>query len=342
MSRVSNLHVLATVVAVVAVAVALGACGSSGGSDANPQQVIDSATLEGIESGKIELGLAVNADGKEGGDIDLNLSGPFQGEGQGELPQLDVNVEASGEARGEPIDLDAGLVLLPNTAFVDFEGTEYEVDPTTYAFVESSLQQAQRESGGEGESGETTACQEEIGKLRFSEFIENAQNDGSADVGGESTTKISGTLDVPAALDQAVKIARTPGCQAQASALGELPSNTEIDEASDEVRRAVKSAKVELYVGEDDIVRRFVIEVRAEPKKSSDGPSKVEFDLDLQLTDVNEEQEISAPSEGEPLSGLFTELDINPIELLTLLQGEGELSELDIDELLEKLSNATR
>jgi hypothetical protein len=340
--RLRTLYSFATIAALAALATALSACGG-GGSNGSAEEVIDSATLQGIESGKLDLAVKLSAKGEDGGNLNLNVSGAFQGEGQGELPQLDGSATAKGKIGGRKIEFDGGLVLLPNTAFVNYEGTEYEVDPTTYSFVESALEQAQREGGGEDESGGTTACQEEFGDLEFREFVENAKSEGSADVGGESTTKVSGELDVPALLEQAVEIAESPACSAQLSAAGELPSGDELDESKQEVEKAVKQAKVELYVGEDGIVRRFVIGVRVEPQNGGDGPSMVDVNLDLRLTEVNEEQRISAPGgRKKPLSDLFIKLNVNPIELLEQLQGEGEAGQLDFEGLLEGLGEATR
>jgi hypothetical protein len=96
-----------------------------------------------------------------------------------------------------------------------------------------------------------------------------------------------------------------------------------VDEAKEEVGKAVKTAHVDLYVGDDDIVRRLAAQVEIEPENGDDAPRSVEIELDLQLTDVNEEQEISAPADAEPLNELFLKLGVNPIELLGLLQGEG-------------------
>ena len=342
MRRLRTLYSFATIAALAAVATALAACGGGGGSG-DAQSVIDSATLDGVESGQIDLAVKAKADSKDGGNLKVDISGAFEGEGQGELPLLDVTAKAGGKLGGDPVDFDGGLVLLPNSAYVNYEGVEYEVDPTTFSFVESAIQQGQREGGGEGEDGGTTACQEEFGELEFSEFIVDAEEEGSANVGGESTTRVSGELDVPKALDQAIEIAESPACSAQASAAGELPSGAELDEAREEVEKSVKTANVELYVGEDDIVRRFVIDLTIEPEDDGKGPTEVQLKLDLQLTEVNEEQEISAPGgKTEPLSKLFIKLDVNPIELLGQLQGEGEAGSLDLDNLLEQLGEATR
>jgi len=314
----------------------LSACGGAGDkSGESPQAVLDEATLEGIDSGKIDLTLGVKASGPEGGNVDVSLAGSFQGEGKGTLPQLDMTAKAKGSINSKNVDFDGGIVLLPNSAYVNYEGTEYEVDPTTFSFVESTLEQAQREGGAETGSDGAAACQEELGKLKVAEFVEGDANEGSADVDGTETAKISGDLDVPGALDALLEVVESPGCRPQVALAGPLPSQAEIDEAKDEVSSSVKSAKVDIYVGNDNIVRQISAQLKIEPQNGGSGPKSAEVDIDLKLTGVNEEQTISAPEDAKPLSKLFLKLGVNPLELLGLLEGEGGGEGLS--ELLEGL-----
>ena len=51
--------------------------------------------------------------------------------------------------KGEDIDFDGGLTLLTDRAFVEYKGTEYEVDPTTFGFLKSAFEQAQQQGGAE-------------------------------------------------------------------------------------------------------------------------------------------------------------------------------------------------
>lgn len=327
----SRLRFLFACFAAIAIAVGIAACGNSDdNSDESPQVVIDKATFEGIESADLDLSLNVKASGKEGGDLDVSLSGPFQGEGEGEIPQLDIDAKASGTFEGDDVDFEGGLVLLPNSAYVNYEGVEYEVDPATFSFVESALNQAQ--GGSEGESPAATACQEAAGKLDVASFADNLSNDGTVDVGGTSTTKLSGDLDVSGAIDSLVELSEDPACSSQLGAAGPLPSPSELKEAEDEVRSAVKTAHVDLYVGDDDIVRRLVLDLDIAPRESG---SSQQISLDLTLTGVNEEQEISAPAEARPLNGLFQKLGVNPLELLGALEGEG------LGDLLEGLGGSS-
>jgi hypothetical protein len=249
-----------------------------------------------------------------------------------------MTAKAKGNFNGKDINFDGGLVLLPNTAFVNYEGTEYEVDPTTFSFVESALAQAQREGGAETGSDGVAACQEEFGRLKVADFLENGSNEGSADVGGTSTTKVSGDLNVSGAIDSVLEVVESQACRAQLAAAGPLPSKSEVDKAKSQVGSAVKSAHVDVYVGDDDIVRQISAQLQVEPQNGGSGPKSVEIELDLKLTEVNEEQTISAPANAKPLSKLFLKLGINPIELLGLLQGEegGE----SLGELFEGLAES--
>lgn len=331
---------LAVATAALALSLGLAACGgaSSEKSGESPQAVLNEATLQGIESGNIDLSLGLKAPGPEGGDLDVSLSGPFQGEGEGNLPQLDMTATAKGSAKGKDVDFEGGLVLLPNTAYVNYEGTEYEVDPSTYGFIEATLNRAQRESGAQGGAAGAAACQEEAGKLKVADFLENGANEGSADVGGTATTKVSGDLDVSGALDAVLEVAESQACRVELAAAGPLPSKAEVENAKQELGSAVKSAHVDLYVGDDDIVRQISAQLQIEPQNGGKGPKSVELDLELKLTGVNEEQTISAPEGAEPLSKLFRKLGINPIELLPLLQGEE--GGKGLSELLEGLAES--
>jgi hypothetical protein len=317
----------------------LTACGGSGDkSGESAETVLEEATLQGIESGNLELSVGVNAPGSEGGNLDVSLSGPFQGEGKENLPQLDMTAQAKGRWDGKDVDFEGGVTLLPNSGYVDYEGIEYEIDPTTFSIVESALLRVQREAGSETGSSGAAACQEEAGRLKVADFLENGKNEGSADVGGTSTTKVSGDLDVSGAIDSVLEVVESPACRAQLAAAGPLPSKAEIEKAKGEVGNAVKSSHVDVYVGDDDIVRRISARLELEPKDKGKGPKSAEVEIDLKLTGVNEEQKISAPENAKPLTRLFLKLGVNPIELLGLLQGEGGGEGLG--ELLEGLSES--
>lgn len=315
MSRFRFLALFATLVAATAV---FAACGSSdsGSSDEDPQKVIESASLEGVKSGNLDLGLKIKSEGKDGGDVDVNLSGPFEAADTEELPQLEMSAEINGSAGGEDIDFDGGVTLLTDRAFVAFEGTDYEVDPTTFGFLKSAFERSQQQSGEQN----ITACQEAAEGIRFSQFADQLENEGSADVDGTSTTKVSGDLNVDGAIDAVIKLTEDPACSSQLEAAGPLPVG-ELEEAKGELSKAIEKAHVDIYVGDDDIVRKLDAELTIAPPEA-DG-EKVEMQLELTLSGVNEEQSFSTPSDTKPLEDLFQQLGVNPFELLEAVGDQG-------------------
>jgi hypothetical protein len=320
----SRFRAFLLVAAMAALATTFAACGGSDDSSSeDPQKVIDNATLEGVESGNLDLTLGVNADGEEGGNLDLALSGPFQSEGKGKLPQIDLGVSAKGDFGDESIDFAGGVTLLKDKAFVEYEGTEYEVDATTFGFVKGAIEEAEQQ-GGAGNPADVTACQEAATGLEVGDFVDNLETTGSADVEGTDTTEVSGDLNVDGAIDAIVKLTEDPACSSQLEAAGPLPLD-ELEAAKGVIGEALKKAHVEVYVGDDDIIRKLVAELSIEaPEGEAEGVSSVDVDFELSLGGVNEEQTFAAPSGAKPLNELFQKLDINPIELLEAgSSGEG-------------------
>ncbi|HEU4392205.1 MAG TPA: hypothetical protein VFR04_01080 [Solirubrobacterales bacterium] len=323
----SRLRTFALLAAVVVLATALTACG--GGSSDDPQQVLDDATLEGVESGNIDASISVKSEGKEGSDVDVSLSGPFQSRGNGDLPELALTASANGKAQGDDVDFEGGLTLLSEYGFLNYEGTEYEIDPTTFGVIRSGFEEAQGQ-GAEGNAADVTACQEAAEGFEVGNFADELSDEGSVDVDGTSTTKVSGDLNTAGAIDALIKLTEDPACSAQLEAAGPLPVD-ELEEAKGELTSSVKKAHLDVYVGDDDIIRRVAAELTVEPEGTSG--EKVEVEFDLTLSGVNEEQDISPPANSKPLEGLFRKLDINPIELLEAVSsGEG------LGDLLEGLA----
>jgi hypothetical protein len=321
----SRIRILALFATLAALASILAACGGGGSDNSgeDPQKVVENASLEGVKSGEFDMSLHVNAEGDESGEADVSLSGPFEAGAKGELPQAEVSIEAEGNAEGEELAFDGGLTLLTDRAFVEYEGTPYEVDPTTFGFLKSALEQAQQQEGSEAD---VTACQKAAEGIKFSQFAENLENEGSEDVDGTSTTVVSGDLDVEGAVDALIKLTEDPACSAQLEAAGPLPIG-ELEEAKSELSKAIKKSHVEIAVGDDDIVRKFAIELTIEPPHAKG--EKVELEMEITLSGVNEEQSFEEPANAKPLEALFKQLGVNPLELLEAggSQGLGGLLE---------------
>jgi hypothetical protein len=307
----TRFRILALFAVLTAIATVFAACGGSddsgGSSNEDPQKVLEGASLEGVKSGEFDLSLHVTSEGKEGGDVEVQLGGPFEAGAKGELPQAEVSAEASGSAEGEDIDFEGALTLLTDRGFIEYEGTSYEIDPTTFGLVKSALEQSQQQEG----KSNVTACQKAAEGIKFSQFAEELVNEGTADVEGTSTTKISGDLNAGGAIDALIQLTEDPACSSQLKAAGPLPIG-ELEEAKCELSKALKKAHVDLYVGDDDIVRKVAAELTIQPPEASG--EKVELEMELTLSGVNEEQSFSEPSEAKSLEALFKDIGVDPTE----------------------------
>jgi hypothetical protein len=316
LSRKRSVLLLAAFAALAAI---LSACGGGGGgSSEDPQKVIESATFEGIESGEVALSVNVDAKGDNGGNVKVDLSGPFQSTGKTSLPELGLSIKATGDADGENVDFEGGLTVLNDRAFVAYDGTNYEVDPTTFGFIKSGFEEAEQEGAGESAGGEAMACQKAAEELDLGEFVDNLENEGSEDIDGVGTTKLSGDLNPKSAVEALIKLSETPACSSQLDATGALPLD-ELKEQQSELTDAIKKAHITVNVGEDDhIPRKVAAEMTIEPKGTGE---TAEVELEFTLSKVNEKQTIKAPSGAEPIEKLFEKVGINPLELFGLLEG---------------------
>jgi hypothetical protein len=317
LSRKRSLAVLAVFAMLAAL---LSACGGGGGSSEDPQKVIENATLEGVESGDVSLTLNVNSEGEKGGEMKVDLSGPFQSTGKESLPELAIEAKAKGEANGEKIDFEGGLTVLGDRAYIGYNGKQFEVDPTTFGFVKSTIEEGRQEGENESAGGEATACQKAASSLDIGEFVENVENEGGEEVEGVETTKLSGDLNPKGAVDALIKLAETPACTSELEGAGPVPLN-ELKSQEGQLTGAIKKAHVEIFVGESDhIIRKVAAELTVEPKGSGE---KDEVEFEFTLGKVNEQQTIKAPANAEPLEDLFGELGVNPNDLLGLMSGGG-------------------
>jgi hypothetical protein len=312
----------ALLAALAALAALLSACGGGGGggSSEDPQKVIEQATFEGIESGEVNLTLNVKSEGKEAGEVKVDLSGPFQATGKESLPELAMTASADGEVEGEDVDFEGGVTVLNDRAYIAYKGKNYEVDPTTFGFIKSGFEEAEQEGSKESTGAEATACQKEATSLDLGEFVDNLENEGGEEVEGVDTTKLSGDLNPENAVDAIIKLSESPACSSELQDAGPLPLD-ELKEQSSELTDAIKKAHIEVFVGEDDhIVRKVAADLAVEPKGTGE---KADVEFELSLGKVNEKVSIKAPSGAEPIEKLFGELGVNPLELLGMMEGGG-------------------
>jgi len=311
LTRTSLLSLAA--VAVLGAGVVSG-CGGNGG-DEDPQQVLDEtfSNDETVNSGVLDVSLSASAEGEEGGSIDASLSGPFQGDEQeeGEFPQFDLTVDASGEGEGQEFDFEGGLIATSDEAFVSYQDNTYEVPSAFFNQIKEASEQAQRQAQQEGGDEDAGAVFEQLG-IDPSGWLTNLENEGDEDVEGTETIRIHGDADVQAILDDLQSASERAGGEA-----------IDADEVA-EVEESVDEASIDVYSGKDDrILRRLDLNLALTPPEDSDATvDNVDIEFSLTLSDVNAEQTIEAPSDAQPFSGLEQALGLPPGILEGALSGE--------------------
>jgi hypothetical protein len=316
-----RLRLLASIFVVVLLAAGLVACGGDddgGGADEDPQKVLDETFTgdhEDVESGNFSLTFNADVSGPDGGQLDLELGGPFETQGENEVPRFDISANAS--ATGEDaFDFEGGLISTGDAAFVSYKGTDYEVDQGLFDRFSDQVESAQGEEQEQNEQS-VQRLLDALGIEDPTELLTNLTNEGTADVEGTETVHVSGDLDV----DRTVEAFKS--LIANASLLGQLGGGTSQlpdPEQLDQVKDAIKEAHFDLYSGADDnILRRLQISIVIEQ-----GDNSADLGFDFTLSGVNESQTIDAPSGARPFRDLLEELGVGP-EILQQLGGIGAL-----------------
>ena len=264
----SRFRILALFAVLTALASVFAACGGGGStsSSEDPQKVLENASLEGVKSGELDLSLHVTSEGKEGGDVEVGLSGPFEAGAKGELPQLEMSAEAErlGEGRKHRLRRRADRPHRSRLHRLQGHRLRSRPDHLRVRQVGASNRPSSRKAPKAATS--PPARRRPKGSSSASS-PNNLTNEGSADVDGTSTTKVSGDLNVSGAIDALIQLTEDPACSSQLEAAGPLPLG-ELEEAKGELSKAIKKAHIDIYVGDDDIVRKIAVELTIEPPEA--------------------------------------------------------------------------
>ena len=305
---------LLLLVAALAAALALAACGGNGGdSDADPQTVLQDTfdNDDSVQSGVFDLSFSVNAEGEGGGNVEVSLSGPFQGGGEG-VPQFDVTGDLKAETPQGDLDFTGGITSTGEAAFVNFQDSDYEVPQELFNQFATRFEQIQAQ--GENNADQSSNFLQSLG-IDPTNWLTDLENEGTEDIDGTESVHVSGTADVPKLLDDIQRIAKQAGPAAEQITPEQLSA----------VEDSIRSAEFDVYSGVDDnLLRKLTANLEVAPPEGTEGaPDSLSVDLSLTFSDVNEEQSISAPEDAQPLSGLLEQFGIDPSQLGGALQGGG-------------------
>lgn len=291
--------------------VGVAACGGDddGGSDEDPQQVLDAtfAPDHSIESGNVDLTLTIDAEGgNQPGSVEIDLNGPFDGSGE-EVPRFDIDAEITGETSDNDVDFSGGLTSTGDAAYVNFQDTDYTVPQRLFdQFAQSYTRLQSRDQNDRGGILEAL-------NIRPQEWLTDLENEGTEDVEGTETVHVSGSADVAKFFQDLQRLTERVGPAARQLTPQQL----------DEAEKSVTAADFDVYSGaDDDILRRLTADLQLEPSEPAAGaPDSISAELSLTFGEVNEPQEVSAPSDARPLTDLLQQFGLGAGQLGQGLQG---------------------
>jgi hypothetical protein len=296
-----------TAVAVLAIAlpipaVVAGCGGGSSSSSEDPQQVLDQTfnNPTSITSGKLDLSVSGSAEGQQSGNFSATISGPFQTDPSDKtaFPQLDLTANVSGSQGGPSISFNGSLIATKDNAYVEYQDQAYEVGTAAFQQFAQAYAKAAKQNQANGSSS------------GFSQFgidpktwLTNVSNEGTTDIDGTSTIHIHGDADVSKIVTDLQKVSQqTSGSTTQQISPDQLKQLTD----------AVQTASIDVYSGADDhLLRKLAVSLEITPPSSAGSSiSKLNIDFSVTLSDVNQQQTITAPSNAKPISDLLSQLGV--------------------------------
>lgn len=276
---------------VLALVALLAGCGGGDGKD--PQEAINDAFSTPIESANVTLSMKLSAEGVPQLEqpAEVKISGPFQSNGKEKLPSFDWQASVSGAGQS----FSGGLISTGDNAFVEWQGSNYEVGEEQIAQINQQL----------GQQTEDKTLKD-FG-IDPNNWVTNAEDEGTEEVNGVETQHVSAGVDIERMLTDLNKTAE----QAGAMSGGETQQIT--PEQVEQIKQVVKEPTIDVYVGNDDSkLRRLRVvinfEIPEEQRSQFQGASGGTFEFSLDLAEVGEEQTIEAPADARPLSELQGQL----------------------------------
>jgi hypothetical protein len=258
--------------------VALACVGCGGGESANEVLSDTADNLSEIRSGDLSLRLVVATEGGE--QVGVELDGPFAFSEGGELPVADVEVtQIAGNERTTLTFVSTG------------ESAYVQVGDETFELPGAEAERL-RGVGAEPQSGGG------LEELRIEDWFGDAEVSDGGEIGGVNTDRVSATLDVVSAANDLLELAR---------AFGGIDGRALEGASAEQLQRAVESATVDVYTGEDDrLLRRLAIDARLR----ADVPPEIEgtlgtlggarFTLELGIANPNRPVSVEEPENAQP------------------------------------------
>jgi hypothetical protein len=298
-----------TLVAVVAIAEPIPAvvagCGGGSSNNEDPQKVLEETfnNPTKITSGKLDISLEGSSQGQQSGSFKASITGPFQSDANDptSFPQFDLTANVSGSSGGPSLSFDGSVIATKDNAYVEYQNQAYEIGSDLFKQFTRSYAQAAQQS--QAQKNQNQNFFDRFG-IDPGSWLTNVSNEGTTDVEGTNTIHVHGDADVAKIFSDIEKVSQqTNGSTAKKLTPQQL----------DMIKSAVKDASIDVYSGTDDhLLRKLALSLQITPPSGSGSSvSTVDINLSIALSDVNQSQTITAPSNAKPVSDLLNQLGIS-------------------------------
>jgi hypothetical protein len=279
----------------ISLALAAALLSACGGDD--PKATLDKAFSTPIKSARVTLNAEakVNGSGQLSQPVKFTLTGPYQSNGANKIPSFKWDLSLGGGGQ----TLQAGIASTGDNAFVNFQGSDYEIGQQEIARVNQQIATSTKTKG--------TRSLKDFG-ISPKEWVTSEKDEGDAKVAGADTKHISAGLDVKALFRDLNKTIDKAG-SAAGSATGTTAPQKLTDQQINQIAQIVKDPKFDVYVGKDDhTVRRIAVALNFQVPQSNQqqagGASSGNLTFSIEFADVGKQQTITAPANPKPITQL--------------------------------------
>lgn len=297
-----------TLAAACVAALAVAACGGSSststgsGNTAQAKQILRQTFQSHgtIKSGTqtIQLSLSPTGSAQFKQPIVISISGPFQSNGAGKVPDSDFTISAEAEGRA----LRLQLISAGGHGYVTVDGNSYQLPEADYQRIESGFGTV----SGSSATGSKSKPLSQLG-IDPMDWLKNPEVAGTESIDGTPTTRVNADVNSTALLNSFSKIL------ANASSLGlgsssSVPTKISPGELA-AVAQTIGTPKFSVWsANSDHSLRKLAINdqvsVSGAISSALNGLSGLGVDFSFSYGHVNQPQTITAPTQLKPYSQL--------------------------------------
>jgi hypothetical protein len=285
----------ASILVLIAALALIAGCGGGSGNSNDARALIDKAFKQSITSADMTLNVEAKVNGvaQLSQPISLKVAGPFQSNGKGKLPSFNWQVSVSGGGQA----FSGGVISTGQNAFVNFQGTNYEVGAAKVAQFNQQL----------GQNAGSKRSLKDFG-IDPQAWVKDPTEQGSENVNGVDTTHVHASVDVSRMVSDFNKTIQKAGAMGTTATPQQLSPDT-----IKKIQDVVKNPKFDIYVGKSDSkIRRLSVsvdfQIPADQRAKLQGAEGGTLNFSIDFAKVGEPQTITAPSNARPLSQLQQQL----------------------------------